>query len=1010
MRDPRDPLMTAPSRTAVSCRAVLLAAAAVPAATTPLRAAAPPPPPPALVAHWDAREARGDVLPDLTGHGHDGRLVGVAAMRKVEDLVERPYLAFDGTSGHVVIPDRPALNPPRLSVVAWVNVAPGSLDDQKPVLVKSLPSHQPPWYQYGLFLLDRPETPRSAALYLSAGGALQSVTASDIVDYDTWQCLAGTFDGVSLRLYVNGAEAASAPASAAVPIDTFGQPLLLGAYGNLPREGRYCFGGAIASVRLYDGALDAAALRALYEAEKGAFPAAAQKSTPEAVSEYARRLNEALRQKRDVWGEALIAEGGATYERIAGFLHPLFFSTGDTYKTMGPHNLIFGEDNGRPPFIVPLADGSRIAATRYDSPRRLEVFVGPDGAEPFGADPGRLAGPALEGGWYPILQTGYSDAAGNAFQQESFAGRVPDLKHLAAFVRFRVVPAPGQAARLTVSVGQTPDAALRCSPAPQWSGRKAVFSVPPGASEQTVYVLWSPAEDLPPDTAIDAASYAAAKDGWKAYWDRTLAAGAAFEVPEALAMDAQRNLLVQNLIMRWRYTLGPVVYHGDFYQPESSDAMSILALYGFADAARLGLHELLPLTKGPDAYSNWEAGEKLTHGAHYFLLTRDRAFIDEHTPAYAALCQTLAGQAAGDPNGLLHKQRHCGDIPAVAYCTFHQTVCWRGLRDMATVWGLLGRDEEAARTRRVADALRKALRKAVDAASTRLPDGSLFVPAVLCEKSPVYDPITATRLGSYWNLCMPYAFASGFWDPAGEELGAILEFLHGHGATLLGLTRFNYYPVPVGAHRPNGLPGYCTTGFDNVYLPNYLRLLSDRDEADRLVLSFYGKLAHGMTRGTFVNGEGETVGEVPGERFRSCYGTPNSANNSAYLLALRLMLVRESWNPDTGLPEDLFLGDAIPRPWLDDGQTVAVRNAPTAFGPVSYAIVSHLGEGRVEALIDVPGRDPIRRLRLKLRLPAGRRLESVSVNGQPHERFDPRRETIDLGGLTGRLAIVARCR
>jgi len=29
-----------------------------------------------------------------------------------------------------------------------------------------------------------------------------------------------------------------------------------------------------------------------------------------------------------------------------------------------------------------------------------------------------------------------------------------------------------------------------------------------------------------------------------------------FEVPEKLAMDAQRNLLIQNLIMRWRYTLG----------------------------------------------------------------------------------------------------------------------------------------------------------------------------------------------------------------------------------------------------------------------------------------------------------------------------------------------------------------------------------------------------------------------------------------------------------------------
>jgi len=474
-------------------------------------------------------------------------------------------------------------------------------------------------------------------------------------------------------------------------------------------------------------------------------------------------------------------------------------------------------------------------------------------------------------------------------------------------------------------------------------------------------------------------------------------------------MDAQRNLLVQNLIMRWRYTLGPVVYHGEFYQPEGSDAMTTLAMYGFTDACRDGLAELLPRTKGEAYYSNWERGEKLTHGAFYYLLTRDHAFLERHTAEYTALCQALADQVASDPHGLLHKQRHCGDIPTQSYCTFHQTVCWRGLRDLATVWQLAGNDSASARFRPVAAALHAAIRNAVDAAATRLPDGTLFVPTVLYEKSPVFDPITATRLGSYWNLCMPYAFSSGFWDPAGADYGAILDFMHGHGATLLGLLRFNYYPVAIGAHRPDGLPGYATPGFDNVYLPRYLRLLSDHDDADRLVLSFYGKLAHGQTRGTFVNGEGETVGEVPGERCRSCYGTPNSANNTAYLLALRLMLVRESFDPETGLPVGLFLGDATPRGWLADGKTIAVRRAPTGFGPVTYTLTSSVAQGRVAAMVQVPERDPIRQLRLKLRLPDGHRLRSVAVNGQPHGRFDALRETIDLTGFAGRLELTVQC-
>jgi hypothetical protein len=965
-------------------------------------------PAPLLVAHWDAQAVTGEALPDLSGRGHDGRLVGVTAMRKVEDLVERPYLAFDGVAAHALVPHQAGLNLPQLTVVAWVNVPPGSIEDQKPLLVKSLPAHQPPWYEYGLFLMDRGEAPCSLSLYLSVGGALQMAVASDVVVYDTWQCLAGTYDGATLRLFRDGVEVAASAASVPGPVDPSDQPLLLGAYGNLPKEGTYCFGGAMASVRLYAGPLSGEALRALYEAERGAFPAAALRVEGQA-SEYARGLNEALRQGRDVWGEKLMAEGGATYEGMKDLLRPLFFSTGDTYQTLGVHNLVFAEDNGAPPFVIPLADGSRIAATRYDAPRRLTVFVGAEGEEPFGADLDRLAGPTLDGGWYPILQTVYTDGTGAVIRQESFAGRVPGLGHLAAFVRFGVTPAAEHGARLTLVFGQTPRQGLRCEPAPEWDGERASFRVPAGAGERLIHLLWSPGDNLPEGTVGDAATYDAARDAWRAYWERTLAAGATFEVPEAVAMDALRNVLVQNLMMRWRYTLGPVVYHGDFYQPESSDAMTTLALYGYTEACRAGLGELLGKSKGPDSYSNWETGEKLTHGALYYHLTGDRSFIEEHSPVYAQLCQGLAEQVASDPHGLLHKQRHCGDIPAKSYCTFHQTVCWRGLRDLAEIWRRCGREEEANRFAPVAASLRTAIRKAVEAGSTRLPDGSLFVPTVLYERTPVFSPITATRLGSYWNLCMPYAFSSGFWDPGGAEMGAILDFLHGHGATLLGLLRFNYYPVAIGSHRPKGLPGYATTGFDNVYLPGYLRMLADHDQADRLVLSFYGKLAHGQTRGTFVNGEGETVGEVPGERYRSCYGTPNSGNNTGYLLALRLLLVRESFDGETGLPSGLFLADAIPRPWLAAGQTIAVRAAPTCFGPLSYTLTSQRTADRIEAVVQVPEREPIRALRLKLRLPDGRRLRAVTVNGQQHTRFDADSETIDLTGLGGRLEISARC-
>ena len=83
-----------------------------------------------------------------------------------------------------------------------------------------------------------------------------------------------------------------------------------------------------------------------------------------------------------------------------------------------------------------------------------------------------------------------------------------------------------------------------------------------------------------------------------------------------------------------------------------------------------------------------------------------------------------------------------------------------------------------------------------------------------------------------------------------------------HGARLLGLTRFNYYPVPIGSHRAGGLPGYSTSGADNVYGPGILDALAELDEADQIVLSLYGKLAHGMTRNTFISGEGDSAGRT----------------------------------------------------------------------------------------------------------------------------------------------------
>ena len=331
-----------------------------------------------------------------------------------------------------------------------------------------------------------------------------------------------------------------------------------------------------------------------------------QQNTIQATSDSRdHALNEALRQSRDVWGEQAIASGGATFEKLKDYLRPLFYSTGHTNTTLGVHHILYAADGGDPPHFVALADGSRIAADRYDGDRFLEFQVGAPDPEPFGSALDRLDGPRLENGYYPILHTAYTDQHGVRYEQESFASWIAGLDTLVAFVKHTATgPQP---AAMRIRFADPHPERLGFSGTPEQTDGQLAYAFAAG-DKGDVYLLWSPGHDLPEDAVIDAGLYEAAKAACKDYWDRVLSNGAQFEVPEPLVMDCQRNLLIQNRMLRWRYSLGSVVYHGSFYQPESSDAMSTLAMYGFTGEARDGLGDLMDMTKGKGFYVNWERG------------------------------------------------------------------------------------------------------------------------------------------------------------------------------------------------------------------------------------------------------------------------------------------------------------------------------------------------------------------------------------------------------------------
>ena len=106
-----------------------------------------------------------------------------------------------------------------------------------------------------------------------------------------------------------------------------------------------------------------------------------------------------------------------------------------------------------------------------------------------------------------------------------------------------------------------------------------------------------------------------------------------------------------------------------------------------------------------------------------------------------------------------------------------------------------------------------------------------------------------------------------------------------------------------------------------------------------------------------------------------------------------------------GTPDGLELAYATPRRWLLPGRRIVVRGARTSFGSLSYSLVARKASVRVR--LTVPRRVRPAALRLRMRLPVGKRITSVSVGGRAFERFDSGSGTIDLSGLKGRVNLVA---
>ncbi|MBU6320948.1 hypothetical protein KGO04_00170 [Patescibacteria group bacterium] len=187
---------------------------------------------------------------DSSGQGNNGSLVGFSATSSAEVAGKiGGALKFNGTSQYITVPDTTALRlSGNYSVSVWIR--PAALKDYGNVLFKeSLISNT----GYGLI------TFANGSWGWQIGNTLDIQTSAALLKNTTWSLLIATYDGTNVRLYQNGSLLSTTVASAVASDAT---ALALGADTG---DGRY-FNGTIDDVRVYNRALSASEIQALYAA------------------------------------------------------------------------------------------------------------------------------------------------------------------------------------------------------------------------------------------------------------------------------------------------------------------------------------------------------------------------------------------------------------------------------------------------------------------------------------------------------------------------------------------------------------------------------------------------------------------------------------------------------------------------------------------------------------------------------------------------------------------------
>ena len=616
----------------------------------------------------------------------------------------------------------------------------------------------------------------------------------------------------------------------------------------------------------------------------------------------------------------------------------------------------------------------------------------------------------LDGGWLPVPVSTFSESR-IIYRERSFV--VPHGQDSLCVVEFTVENPRSISADISLGLTFVMDAGLAKSPrgvVAEHNGRLLALVESPLASIEggkvvlrgtlpaggkTSCFVYLPAWEM---KAEDYPQLIGGEDllaDVKAYWERVMAPAMQIEIPDPLLRNVIRASQVHCMMASRNEADGARIAAwagADRYGALESESHSIIRgmdLMGQEEFARRSLdyfiHRYDPAGFLTTGYTLMGTGWNLwTLGEHY-QLTHDDKWLKENAAGIARVCDWITSQRRktmkkGMPEyGLMPPGVMADWNNFVYYFCLNGYYC-AGLRNSAEALKKIG-CPGAEDFLKEASAFKDDILRAYRGTQSRSPvvplqDGTW----VNAYPSQVYCPGPSGNFfpGEDGNRSWCYdvelgahqLVPQGILDPDSREVTEMMDNME--DVQFLSDGWFDY-PAD-----KNHADWFNLGGFSKVQ-PYYCRnaeVYALRDDVRPFIRSYFNTIA------TLLSTENLSLWE----HFHNSGGWNKTHETGYFLQQSRWMLVMERG-------DQLWLAPFVTNNWLKDGMVVAVSDAPTQFGKVSYRIESHVGEGLVNVTVEPPRRNPPKEIVIRLRHPEGKPIRSVKA-GAVKVSFDA--ETIHL--------------